>query len=665
MLMTLRICVTLLCLSFPCLAKAGQHKLASSSINSTYHSIGVALEAATSLYLTPTTDISLISVSTAGARENVELLSSGQADFAIIPSLLGHHARTGTGSLAELGPRSEMRAVAMMVPTYYHALLRTSGLQSGTIDDLFSIPDKRLQFGAGAAETADVTAFLFQHLGAPVDGFDTPPVDKASIKDAFLNNEIDALVTTGNLPMAEIEDLMAAADGAISILGITEGQLGLANDGYDLFAPAVIPAGTYPNQPTAIETLALPVFLATRADVDEEVVYQIVKLMFEQVSVLRTIHPAMAALDFETAIDNLPVPLHPGAARYYRDYGLSIAETTTAMPDYAVFTLEADKPEQRRIEANSGVIGIMVDPDATSLQAASELALVVNASPSDIRVVVQRGEGSGQTVNDLLYLKGVDLGIVQADVLEHLRRQEETAWLPRQLHYLTKLYDREVHILARDDVQGLQDLAGRTVNFGPDGSASEVTSANIFSHLGIAVERSSHPSEIALDKLRQGEIDAVVITGGKPLSLLESIEPASGLKLLDVPPIGTRHAYQQAMMTPADYPSLVTEGNEVRTLSVPAVLMTYKWPRGSDRYQLLSTFFSAFEARLSELQRLQCFHPKWQSVSLDSAFEGWPRSSIATDTGTLGDTQTAPPARRPTPLDETDEQAPEAEPVSG
>ncbi len=659
MLMTLRICVTLLFLICPCLVKAGQHKLASSSIDSTYHSIGVALEAATSLYLTPSTDITLISISTAGARENVEFLSSGQADFAIMPSLLGHHARTGTGPLVELGPRNEIRAVAMIVPTYYHALINTSGLQSGTIDDLFAIPEKRLRFGTSASEAADVTEFLFEHLGTPVDGFDPLLAGKTPAKDAFLNNEIDALVTTGNLPMAEVEELMASANGAISLLGITEGQLALANEGYDLFAPATIPAGTYPNQPTAIETLALPVFLATRADVDEEVVYQIVKLMFEQINVLRTIHPAMASLDFETAIDNLPVPLHPGAARYYRDYGLSIAETTTIAPDYPVFTLGADNPEQRRLETNSGVIGIMVDPDATSLQAASELALMINSPPSDVRVVVQRGEGSGKTVNDLLYLKGVDLGIVQADVLEHLRRQEETAWLPRQLHYLAKLYDREVHILVRDDVQGIQDLAGRRVNFGPDGSASEVTGANIFSHLGIGVERLSDPSEIALDKLRQGEIDAVLITGGKPLSVLESIEPESGLKFLDIPPIGNRHAYKRARMTATDYPSLVAEGSEIRTLSVPAVLMTYKWPRDSDRYQLLSAFFTTFEERLSRLQQLQGFHPKWQGVSLTNAFEGWPRSSIATNGARTEPSLPAEPTRSIVPLEEP------AEPASG
>ena len=349
MLMTLRICVTLFLLSVSGLAWASQHKLASSSANSIYHSIGVALEAAVSIYLTPATDIKLTSISTTNARENVRALSNGQVDFATMPSLLGYQARTGTGALANVGPQSDLRAVAMMVPAAYHMLLRQAALQSGQIDDLFSLSNDRLQIGAGGSDTNDVTEFLFRHFDAPIDRFGTDSLDNASINDAFHSNEIDAVIATGNLPVPDIESLMTETNGELALIGVSDTQLQQINDGYDLFSSITIPAGTYPNQNEAIETLAMPIFLATRADVDEEVVYQLAKLMFEQINFLKTIHPAMAALDFETALDHLPLPLHPGAARYYRDYGLTVAETTTTSPDYPVYTLDADDPEQRRI----------------------------------------------------------------------------------------------------------------------------------------------------------------------------------------------------------------------------------------------------------------------------------------------------------------------------
>ncbi len=631
MTMTLRLCVMIFIASCPHLAQAEQHKLAASSVSSTYHAAGVALEAVTSIYLMPETGIKLTSTSTNGVLENIELLAKGQVDFAIIPSLLGFQARTGTGSAAALGPHKELRAVAMLVPTYYHALLRRSAIGSGSLDDLFKLGDQKLQIGLGASEAAGVTRFLFQKLGADVGSFDDLLSEGPDATQAFLDGEIDGLVTTGNLPIDEVARLLEEAGDDIAILGITDNQLRRADEGFGLLEPATVPAGTYPDQTEATETLALPVFLATRADVDEEVIYQIAKIMFEQIGFLRTIHPAMEALDFETAIDNLPVPLHPGAARYYQDFGLSIAETTTTAPEYPVYTLDADNPEQRRIETNTGVVGIMVDPDTTSLQTASELAVVVNSTAGDVRVVVQRGEGSAKTVNDLLYLKGVDLGIVQADVLAHLRDEEGADWLPNQLHYLARLYDCEVHILVRDDIQKLQDLVGKTVNFGPAGSASEVTAANIFAHLGLAVERKSDPFELAVEKLKEGEIDAIVISGGKPMTSLASIERSAGLKLLDIPLMDYRDLYQEASISSSDYPNLIDQGHEVRTLSVPAILITYKWPRNSERSRLLSSFYSTLEEQLAELQVKNRFHPKWQNVSLDASFEGWPRSSIAAD----------------------------------
>ncbi|MGH1479693.1 MAG: TAXI family TRAP transporter solute-binding subunit [Geminicoccales bacterium] len=631
MSLTLRTCVMLSIVGYPFSAQADQHKLAASSINSTYHSAGVALEAVTSIYLMPETGIRLTSISTEGVHENLELLSLGEVDFAIIPSLLGFHAKTGTGSVATLGPRRELRAIAMLVPTYFQAFLRTSAVSSGRFDDLFDLGDQKLQLGLGASEAAGVARFLFRQLGADTGRIDDMLSDKTEAVSAFRTGEIDALITTGNLPTDQVVNLIEEAGDKITILSITDEQLDQADKGFGLLKPATIPAETYPLQTNPIETAVLPVFLATRADVDDEVVYQVAKIMFEQVGFLRTIHPAMAALDFESSTDDLPFPLHPGAARYYRDFGLAIDEAVTAVPEFPVFTLDASDAEQRRIDTNTNVVGIMVDPDLTSLKAASDLAVVVNSAPGDLRVVVQRGEGSPQTINDLLYLKGVDLGIVQADVLDYLRREEGNEWLSRQLHYLARLYESEVHVLAGNDIKTLKDLTGKPVNFGRPGSTSEITAANLFSLLGMAVEQKSDPVEVALEKLQRGEIAAVVLSGGKPLPALTSLQSTDGLKLLDVPLIGHPPIYGEASLTSGDYPNLLNEGQEVRTLSIPNILLTYRWPRTSDRYQLLAAFYATLKDRLDDLQLVGRFHPKWQDVSLTGPFVNWTRSPIVTD----------------------------------
>lgn len=629
MSLTLRLGVMLSILSCPAFAAAEQHKLAASSVNSTYHSAGVALEAVTSIYLMPETGIKLTSVSTKGVQENIELLSRGHVDFAIVPSLMGFQARTGTEPFSDVGPQQDLRAVAMLVPTYFQAVLRSSAVRSGTVEDLFQLEDQRLKLGLDEAEAGGVAKFLFQQLGAS-DRFDELLSDSQNTVSAFRAGEIDALISTGNLPNMEIVELVETAGDDIRLLGVTDQQREQADEGFGLLEPAALPAETYPLQDEAVQILALPVFLATREDVDEEVVYQVAKIMFEQIGFLRTIHPAMKSLDFETAIDNLPVPLHPGAARYYRDFGLSIADATTDTPDYSayVYRMDIDDPETRRIDTNSNVVGVMADPDATSLTTASDLAVVINGTASDLRVVAQRGEGSAQTINDLLYLKGVDLGIVQADVLQHLRDQEGGDWIPRQLHYLARLYDKEVHILARSDIGKVQELSGKTVNFGPLGSASEVSAAAIFAHLGLSVMPARDPLELALEKLKKGDIAALIVTGGKPISSLSAIEPSSGLKLLDVPQISHHAVYQEASIGSDDYPNLLDDGQKIGTLSVPAILMAYKWPKESDRYALLSSFYSALEEQMEELQVIGRFHPKWRTVSLARSFEGWPRSAI-------------------------------------
>ncbi len=629
MQMALKICVTMLLLGSSYNAMASQHKLASSSVNSTYHSIGVALEAAVSIHLTPTTDIRLTSVSTIDPRESVDLLTTGEVDFASLPSLLGHQARTGTGPLAALGPRRELRAVAMMVPLTYHAFVRKPMVQSGDVKDLLGLPGDRLQFGIGGSDAADVTAFLHRQLGVSADGLDDFSLTRSTTDQSTINEDADGIVATGHLPMPAVDELMATSSEELTFLDVGAEQVARVNDGYDLFTTMIIPPGTYPGQTEAVQTLAVPVFLATRVDVDNEVVYQITKLMFEQSGFLQTIHPAMESLAFETALDNLPFPLHPGAIRYFEEYGLSLAALTDSAPSFTAYGLQADDAEQRRIETNSDVVGLMVDPDSTSTQMAGELATVLNTAPSDIRVLAQRGEGSAQIVNDLLYMKGLDLGVVQADVLDHFRSSEDTAWLPDQLQYLAKLYNREIHILTRSEVTGLSDLAGKAVNFGPSGSASERSAGNIFSHLGVAVQQESEPFAFALDKLKRGDIAAMVVNGGKPLSTLAAIPADSGLKLLDLPLIDGYPYYERARISAADYPNLVAEGEDVNSLSVPAILMTYRWPAASDRFALLSTFFSNFAARFDEFQIDGRFHPKWQEISLEAEFEEWPRSVIS------------------------------------
>jgi TRAP transporter TAXI family solute receptor len=116
----------------------------------------------------------------------------------------------------------------------------------------------------------------------------------------------------------------------ISVLEVNEDQLARINQEYPVWSPYEIDAETYPGQDEVIHTIAQPNILVVNADVPDEDVYQITKAMYENLPFLNNIHPATKAMALEKALDGLPVPLHPGAARFFEEQGLEIPDTLTA-----------------------------------------------------------------------------------------------------------------------------------------------------------------------------------------------------------------------------------------------------------------------------------------------------------------------------------------------
>jgi uncharacterized protein len=112
----------------------------------------------------------------------------------------------------------------------------------------------------------------------------------------------------------------------MTILAVTDSELAMINRRYPLWDIRVIPADTYPNQAAPVRSIAHPNVLAVRADVPEEVVYQVTRSMWESLPALQGIHRATMDMKPELALKGLTAPLHPGAARWYREQGLHIPE---------------------------------------------------------------------------------------------------------------------------------------------------------------------------------------------------------------------------------------------------------------------------------------------------------------------------------------------------
>ena len=285
----------------------------------------------------------------------------------------------------------------------------------------------------------------------------------------------------------------------------------------------------------------------------------------------------------------------------------------------------AQSLEAQRERINQGTIAIISGAvTGTYIRIASDLATVLD-NGDKLRILPIVGKGSVQNITDLLYLRGVDLAIVQSDVLGFIRKDNIFPNIEQRIRYVTKLYNEEVHILAAADVQQLADLANRKVNVDVAGSGTAITATTLFGALGLKVQLTNFDQALALEKLKGGELAAMVYVAGKPTDLFRKLEPGSGLHFLAVPlSADLLRIYLPSSLTHADYPALISEQQPADTVAVGAVMAVYNWEHNTDRYRRTSAFveafFDNFEAFLKPPR-----HPKWQDVNLAAEVPGWTR----------------------------------------
>ncbi len=295
--------------------------------------------------------------------------------------------------------------------------------------------------------------------------------------------------------------------------------------------------------------------------------------------------------------------------------------------------LPADAAEQstrRTIDAmrervNAGTVGIVSGGiSGTYIRIAAELAAVLDNGDT-LRVVPLVGKGSIQNIADILFLKGVDIGIVQSDVLAYIKRERLYPGADKSIQYITKLYNEEVHILAGKGVARIAELGGKKVNFDVSNSGTAMTASLIFERLKTPIEPVYNDQALALDKLRRGEIAALVYVAGKPAPLFRDVRAEEGLHLLALPlDPALLETYLPSQISHADYPTLVPEGDTVDTVAVGAVMAVYNWAPGSDRYRKVARFVDAFFEQFPALLE-PSRHPKWKEVNLAAQVPDWTR----------------------------------------
>jgi len=317
----------LLLLSAGAARAGGDYLLATASTGGTYYPVGVALSTLVKVKLQPQYGINLSAINSAGSAENIKLLRDDESQLAILQGLYGAYAWNGTGPLQAEGPQTELRAVTMLWQNVEHFLARKDYVETGTVADLAGMQGRGASFGKRNSGSIGSSRALLAGLGIDLDSFfDVFYGGYGAATDALQDGKVDLTNTPAGVPVGAVTKAFAAIGDDIQLLDFTPEQARQADAGLGLWSAYEIPAGTYPGQGEAVHTIAQPNFLAVRADVPEEDVYLITKTIYENLGFLQSIHKATEAMTLDKAIAGLPMPLHPGAARYFEEAGLSIPD---------------------------------------------------------------------------------------------------------------------------------------------------------------------------------------------------------------------------------------------------------------------------------------------------------------------------------------------------
>jgi len=274
---------------------------------------------------------------------------------------------------------------------------------------------------------------------------------------------------------------------------------------------------------------------------------------------------------------------------------------------------------------SKGLVQIVTGSSSgASVRIVEDLARLVDDGATR-RLLPIVGQNALQNVADLTSLRGVDLAILQADVLDGLRRQRGQAGADTNLTYIAKLYNEEFHILARPEIKTVADLANRKVSVDVRGSETSVSAARVFDLLQVQVSVVNDNPDVALAKLRRGEIAAMVFVAAKPASVFQAIKREDALHFVPVPlNAAVAGAYVPTTLTQSDYPGVIGSDQPVDTIAVGTVLAVANLLPDSERYRnvvnFVDVFFTGFRTLLEPGH-----HPKWREINLAADVPGWRR----------------------------------------
>jgi hypothetical protein len=276
-----------------------------------YYPLGVALS---EIYAQGIADARTQVQSTKASVENLNLIQQGKGEIGFALGDSVKYAWEGNADAGFKAPLSKLRAVAAIYPNY----VQIAALAEAGVSTVADLKGKTLSVGAAKSGTElnarailEATGLSYEDLGK------VEYLPFAESVELMKNRQLEATLQSSGLGNAAIKDLASSQE--ITIVSVPADVVEKIGAPY---VAGVIPAGTYQGQTEDVPTAAVVNFLVTSEDLSEEVVYQMTKLLFENLDKLQAAHSAAGGIKLEDAPKGSPIPLHPGAERYYKEQGL-------------------------------------------------------------------------------------------------------------------------------------------------------------------------------------------------------------------------------------------------------------------------------------------------------------------------------------------------------
>lgn len=324
--------------------------------------------------------------------------------------------------------------------------------------------------------------------------------------------------------------------------------------------------------------------------------------------------------------------------------GLSMAEMETGLAQNARPAPGPPPPisvyEQQKRKANENVVTITASGRLTGYtQFAEDISNIFDdMSDAKVRVITLIGKGAGQNVHDMLFLKSIDMGVVDQDILIYLKRKNPALYgeVDQRIQYITKLFNTSLHLYAKNEINSLEDLRGKKVSCLKPMSTVAILCENLFHALRIPVQIVHDDAALAMQKVKTGEIAAAARGGLPPIQGFETVKPEDNLHFVPIEEKTPRNSdfsairatYLPARLKSAHYATMIPEGAEVPTIATSTLLVAYAWPADSDRSKYVASFVKAFFENIDKFNKPPR-HAGWADVNLAAEVPGWKRLPAA------------------------------------